>query len=263
MATFVSEDWLEEQLGRPGLAVIDPRSPMRYLQGHLKSAVNLPLRRLTDAQGQLLAVERLADVIGTAGLGDKDTPVLYDGTDGRNAAMLGWLLEYLGRQDVHIMESIFEQWASGQRPLFYRPVATKRKSFTPRINASLRAGLSDVSPGSKAPLAQLVDLRSREEYLGDTDIDNPPGHIPGAVNIIWQELVGRHGNTLSSDEETQRVLDAAGLSRSAPVVAYCRSGPRAAVGYLALRRLGYDVKLYDGSYAEYAKSGLPVETAPT
>jgi 3-mercaptopyruvate sulfurtransferase SseA len=34
---------------------------------------------------------------------------------------------------------------------------------------------------------------------------------------------------------------------------------RAALGYVALRQAGYDIRLYDRSYAEWARSGLPVE----
>jgi 3-mercaptopyruvate sulfurtransferase SseA len=43
------------------------------------------------------------------------------------------------------------------------------------------------------------------------------------------------------------------------VIAYCRSGPRAALGYMALKAIGCDVRLFDGSYAEWSKAGLPVE----
>jgi 3-mercaptopyruvate sulfurtransferase SseA len=32
---------------------------------------------------------------------------------------------------------------------------------------------------------------------------------------------------------------------------------RAALGYLALQQAGYDIRLYDRSYAEWARSGLP------
>ena len=40
---------------------------------------------------------------------------------------------------------------------------------------------------------------------------------------------------------------------------YCKVGARAAVGYQMLKQLGFDVKLFDGSYSEWEKSGLPVE----
>ena len=42
MATFVSADWVEEHINRPGYLIIDPRSAMRYLMGHLRGAVSVP-----------------------------------------------------------------------------------------------------------------------------------------------------------------------------------------------------------------------------
>jgi 3-mercaptopyruvate sulfurtransferase SseA len=43
------------------------------------------------------------------------------------------------------------------------------------------------------------------------------------------------------------------------VVAYCRSGVRASLTYLAMKQAGYNVRLYDGSYAEWMDSGNSVE----
>ncbi|MEA2648655.1 MAG: hypothetical protein QOG61_1090, partial [Candidatus Binataceae bacterium] len=34
---------------------------------------------------------------------------------------------------------------------------------------------------------------------------------------------------------------------------------RAALGYLALKEAGFDVRLFDGSYAEWSGNGLPAE----
>ena len=52
MVTFVSADWVEEHIGRPGYLVVDPRSAMRYLMGHLRRAVSVPLKKLQDEQGR-------------------------------------------------------------------------------------------------------------------------------------------------------------------------------------------------------------------
>ena len=106
---------------------------------------------------------------------------------------------------------------------------------------------------------RLVDARSREEYSGDADVDEKPGHIPGAVNLVWQELVGRDGRLQASQDEIQKALDTASIKPSDRVVTYCKIGARASVVYLAMKRLGYDVKLYVESYAEWELSGLPVE----
>jgi thiosulfate/3-mercaptopyruvate sulfurtransferase len=256
MAAFVTADWVAARLEEPQFLVIDTRSAMRYLMGHLKSVVSLPQAKILDSQLRLLPLDQLGALFGSVGLGDRETPVLCDGYDGRNAAMVAWAMEYLGRDDVHVMDVVFDQWKGQGREVFYRPVPTEVRNFTPRVNPSVRASLAEVSGASDL---RLVDTRSREEYRGETETDERPGHIPGAVNIVWQKLVGQDGQLTCSDEITRQVLTEAGIGENEPIVAYCQVGARAAVAYQAFRRLGYDVRLYDGSYAEWERSGQPVE----
>lgn len=104
----------------------------------------------------------------------------------------------------------------------------------------------------------LVDFRSREEFEGSLDTDGRPGHIPGAAHLSWEELVGGE-NLLAPRGKIEKVFSEQGISCRSGVVAYFRTGVRAALGFLALAQLGFEVSLYDGSYAEWAKSGLPVE----
>ena len=60
MLTFVSADWVSERIDRPGYLIIDPRSAMRYLMGHLKGAVNVPFKKLQGADGRIGQPEQLA-----------------------------------------------------------------------------------------------------------------------------------------------------------------------------------------------------------
>ena len=256
MAILVSPDWVEERLDDPGFVTIDTRFSMRHLMGHLKSDVNVPPPRLRDSEGQLLSPDSLSQLFGGVGLGDQVTPVLYDGYDGRNVAMVAWALEYLGRDDVHIMGVFFDCWKDQGREIFYRPVAAAPRQFTARVNPALRASIDDISSGLNL---KLVDTRSQEEYHGETDADEKPGHIPGAVNIVWQNLIGEGGQLLCSQEKMEHYLAEAGISQGDRIVTYCKVGARASVGYLAFQQLGYDVAVYDASYAEWEKSGLPVE----
>ena len=258
MPIFVSAAWLEERLDSPDVLVLDPRRPMRYLQGHLKNAVNLPLSKAFDSEGSLLPAAGLEKWLGAAGLDDRRTVVVYDGHDGRNAAMLAWILEYLGR-GVQLLDIFLERWIGEGREIFYRPVKPVPTQFSARVNPQVRAALDDIRDNSGR---KLVDFRSREEYAGKpSPADGRPGHIPGAVNVVWQDLVGEDHQFLAPEAKLQELLAAAGIGPRDRVVAYCRTGVRAAVGYLALKRLGWDVVLYDGSYAEWARNGLPVEAS--
>jgi thiosulfate/3-mercaptopyruvate sulfurtransferase len=257
MATFVTAQWLEAHRDAPTILLLDPRRPMRYLQGHLKNAVNLPVYKAFDPEGKLLPDEHLQRWIGAAGLDDQRIPVLYDSYDGQNGAMLTWLLEYFGRSDVHLLNIFYERWVAEGHEVFYKPVTPISQTFTARVNPTLRVAIDDLH---REPGCKLIDFRSREEYTGEQDRDGKPGHIPGAVNIVWRDLVGPQQEVLTSPEKIQHLVGAVGIQPGEMIVAYCRLGMRAAVGYLALQQAGYDVRLYDRSYAEWARSGLPVES---
>ena len=191
-----------------------------------------------------------------AGLGDDVIPVLYDGSDGRNAAMHAWILEYLGRDDIHVMDLLYDHWKEQGREVLYRPVTTEARNFTPNVRAEIRALVDDAAkPGA----AKLLDTRSAEEYRGEVEIDQRPGHIPGSIHLAWSELAGADGRLLIEPERLEAALSSVGIERDDSVIAYCRSGLRASLPYLAMKQAGYDVRLYDGSYVEWMMSGNPVE----
>src|SRR5487761_321307 len=252
---IVSADWVETHLDAPDFLLLDPRSAVRYMAGHPKNAVNLSVAKLRDAQGSLLPNDILAQRIGKAGLDGRRTPVIYDNADGRNAAFLAWILIYLGRDDVHVMESFWEQWSAEGREVFHRPVPAMTHEFVAKPRRELRTNLQEMHDAADA---KRIDFRGADEFSGNVDTDGRPGHIPGAVNLPCAEM-GAAGRLLKPDEQLKELFVSHGISGNGRAIAYCRTGVRAGLGFLALARLGIPVSLYDGSYAEWARSGLPVE----
>jgi thiosulfate/3-mercaptopyruvate sulfurtransferase len=255
MATFVGTAWVAERLDDPNYVILDPRRPMKYLSGHLRNAVNVPAYKCFDAELALLPVETLAQQLGAGGLDGRRSPILYDSYDGQNSSVLAWILEYLGRDDVSIMDHFYDQWLAEKREVLYKPVAGTTRSFTPHVKPGIRIAADEIQ---STPSLKLVDFRSSEEFTGERDMDNKPGHIPGAKHIFWRDLVTTEG-FLAPAERLQQLFAGAGVQPADRIVSYCRSGLRAAVGYVALKQLGYNVQLYDGSYRDWVKRGLPVE----
>jgi thiosulfate/3-mercaptopyruvate sulfurtransferase len=256
MTRLVGAQTVAERIGKSGFAIVDPRRPMKYLSGHLRGAVNVPVYRAFGDDGALLDAAALGEWLGAAGLGDGVTPVLYDSPQGQNAAMLAWMMEYLGAPEVLLLDVFFERWKSEGREVVYRPVEPAEGRFVPRPNQRLRATLDEVRVNTTD---RLVDFRSPEEFTGERDLDGHPGHIPHAVNLVWRDLNGVEDRLLAPREQLERQIAAVGIGHGQKVVAYCRSGPRAALGYLALTLAGYDARLFDGSFAQWARAGLPVE----
>jgi thiosulfate/3-mercaptopyruvate sulfurtransferase len=257
MAKLVDIAWLAARLESKEIVVVDPRRPMKYLSGHLPGAINIPMYQAFGADGRLSGPATLAEFIGGAGLGDPITPVLYDSPEGQNAAMLSWILEYLGRRDVLVLDACYENWKESGGEVRYKPVAAPPVKFTAHENPAIRVTSKEISGETGL---KLVDFRSHEEFTGERAMgDDTPGHIPGAVNLVWRELASPPERILAPREKIAKLFAGAGLKSGDRVVAYCRSGPRAALGYLALKEAAYDVRLFDGSFGEWSRSGLPVE----
>ena len=256
MAKIVESQWVAERLGGAEILLVDPRRPMKYLSGHLPGAINVPVYQAFGPDGRLLEADALADFLGRSGVSDSTAAVLYDSPEGQNAAMLAWILEYLGHTNICVMDALFEAWKAEGREVLYKPVAAGAARFNAKVNPAIRATLDLV----RNPGHSLIDFRSREEFSGERTVgDDSPGHIPGAVNLVWRDLSDPPGRILKPAGEIEHMLTVAGVAPGAPLIAYCRSGPRAALGYLALRELGREVRLFDGSYAQWSRAGLPAE----
>ena len=83
-------------------------------------------------------------------------------------------------------------------------------------------------------------------------MDPVAGHIPGAHNVPSPELTPG-GRFPDADELRQQLGDE-------PFVASCGSGITATTLLLAAEIAGVEGRLYPGSWSEWSRRGLPVET---
>ena len=261
MINLVNNSWLAEHIEDPRTRIIDPRPRVKYLQGHVPKAVNLPLSEIYDRETLgLYPDERLAEIFGKVGIDFDSTVALYDSYDGQSAAMLAWLLEYLGRSRVVILSNYLDGWVKQGGQILYRPVPTEPKILGRKPRRLARALINDVQQKGDS---KLLDLRSEDEFQGKTSTEPRSGHIPGAVSLPWTSLIGQDLQFLKPLRELNERITALGVNPSDRVITYCSNGPRAAIGYVALQQLGFEnVQVYDGSFHEWArKPNLPLELA--
>jgi thiosulfate/3-mercaptopyruvate sulfurtransferase len=113
-----------------------------------------------------------------------------------------------------------------------------------------------VSAAAKSKKAVIVDARSQQEYDGSTVRAAKAGHIPGAINIDWNDNLSQ--DSFKDPEALRRIY--AQIPKDAQVITYCQGGYRAANSFLVLKMLGYkNVRMYLGSWGEWGNEPeLPV-----
>lgn len=246
----ISVDDLTKELKNSNLVIISAGPEAEYNKSHITGSVSLPYTafdKTGDIEGLLITDAEMAKILGDKGISEKNTIVVYDEFDSRYAARIYTLLKYLGAKDVKILDGGLEAWKKGRKPITRNPTNISKTTFSLSVNKSLMAGIADVD--APKPNLVLLDTRSPEEFNGTKD---SKGHLPGAINIEYKQLLDANG-MLKSKAEIEKVYAAKGVSKDKQIVLYCSSGVRTGLHYLALvDMLGYqNVKIYDEGYNEY------------
>jgi len=274
---LVTTAWLADHLSEPALAVVDAswylpamqRDPRaEFLEGHIPGAVFWDIDALSE-QGTTLP-HMLPDrdlfvrQVGTLGIGNQDRVVVYDGSGiNLSAPRVWWELRFAGHETVAVLDGGLGKWRAEGRPLASGPVTRAPSAFEPHWRPELVRSLSEVQEAIRAKSAQLLDARSAGRFAGTEPEPRPgirSGHIPGAHNLPYADLVGADGTMRGPAELAQRFADA-GIDVNRPVVTSCGSGLTACALALGLHLLGNrSAAVYDGSWTEWgAPDGPPVE----
>ena len=134
----------------------------------------------------------------------------------------------------------------------------KPGKITPQSTRNVVADAELVKTISERPNQRLIDARAPVFYKGVEATYEKKGHIPGAINIPFSDLLD---NSLMLDRDrVEKLFTAAGVKPGDTVVAYCHIGQQATAVVFAARLLGHPAMLYDGSFQDWAiHSRGPVE----
>ena len=222
---LVDPDRVHSHLDDPGVVIVDIDTQVGYSRGHIPGAVILPDNYERDPETGLVHTfppERFAATCGALGIGDDTTVVVYDNNMSLSAARFWWVLNYNGHQNVKVLDGGWRRWASEGHPVsFDPPVLNQNAAFTPRIDESLIVALDDVRAGCS--LADVVnwDTRTSGEYEGTvTRRDQRKGHISGAIQLEWSDLMDRDTHRFKTPQEMRRILDSLGITADKAIFAY-------------------------------------------
>jgi thiosulfate/3-mercaptopyruvate sulfurtransferase len=272
----VDADWLQSQLGRPGLSIVDAswylpaqaRDPKaEYEAGHIPGAVFFDQDLVVDPDSNLPHTlprpELFAQHAGSMGISVDDTIVVYDGPGMFTAPRVWWMFRVMGAAEVFILDGGFDNWKAAGRLVTKEVTRIAPCVFYPEFDEKRVANVEDVREIVDSRSGQIADARPPRRFTGE---DPEPrkgvrgGHMPGARSVPALSL-SENGYLLPLDQLRGK-LERAGLDLDKPVVTSCGSGITAAVISLALESVGHGAnKLYDGSWTEWGgRVDTPVVT---
>ncbi len=270
---LVNGAWLLSHVHDKNLVVLAVGKQQEYVEGHIPGSGYLEsadLRTSTPAADsnalilELPPPEQVRDVLAKAGVGNSSHVVLY--STGDNATMTARMYLTLDAMGLGASTSVLD----GGLPLWKREGREVTRDVQVAVPGKLQlcpqsdvvAGLEYVRSQLRKPNATIVDARLPEFYSGEKiPAQRRAGHIPGAVNIPFASLLDENGRLLPADVLRQK-FEGAGAHPGTQVITYCHIGQQASLAYFAARYIGYDARMFDGSWQEWSThSELPAETS--
>lgn len=266
---LVTVDWLADHLKDPFLVLLQIGDKKDYEKGHVPGAQFLEYESISTPHGQglmleLPPVEQLVSVFEKLGVSNSSHVILYFGTNWVTpTTRVYWTLDYLGLGDrTSILNGGLVAWQATHHAVSTETRQPVKGSITPAPRKEIVADADWVSSHLNKPGVTILDARTHEFYNGSQSDGNPrSGHIPGAANLPYLDVVDQDNNKFKSPDAIKELFRAAGLKPRNLMVSYCHIGQRATVLYFTAKMLGYDAKMYDGSWEDWShRRDLPIVT---
>lgn len=257
--------------------LLDCRSRAAYEAGHLPGAIHVDLERDLSRAGEagfdptqggrhpLPDLKAFCAQVGRWGLLPETWAVVYDDQGGANAAArCWWMLRALGHEPLQMLDGGLPALRElGVALTTEVPAAPEGVPAYPATFWRLpTVDLDIVAQLAGHPDWKVVDVRAGIRYRGEQEtLDPVAGHIPGALNLPYDQNLDARGRFKSREELRELYGGLLGGTRTDHTVVHCGSGVTACHTLLALVQAGLgDGVLYVGSWSEWCRSGRPRAT---
>lgn len=224
-----------------------------FTSGHIPGARFLDLNLIAPSsevsQRDLPNASVLETAFEQVGVSDHSQVLLYDTGNGLSAARAFFTLDYLGFENVTLLDGGFASWKEASMEIETGP---RENGASGNLTVNLRPDRVRSASETRrdANTHVLIDARSEGEYSGATpgSTITRGGHIPGA---LWLDS-SSHLREDGQFKPLEQLVDMYKKAGDKPVIVYCRTGMKASQSYFVARMLGLDVALYDGSFYDWS-----------
>jgi thiosulfate/3-mercaptopyruvate sulfurtransferase len=269
---LVETDWVQDHLDDDSIRIVEvDENPALYEESHIPGAIGFDWKK--DLQDQVkrdfLGPGEFGELMGSRGISNQHTIVLYGDRNNWFAAYTYWYFRYYGHDKVRLVNGPREKWISEGRPTSTDVPSYDPATFDAKAGDDSIRALRDEVMGGLGSSTKLVDVRSPAEFSGELiamagyeqEGAQRGGHIPGAASVPWAQAVKEDG-TFKDADALRELYGGKGVTNGGPIIAYCRIGERSAHTWFVLHELlgENDVKNYDGSWTEWGNMvNVPIE----
>ncbi len=257
---LVSPGDIEKNAGN--WVVIDCRDIKYYQAGHIPGAISLGGPCAKVMRDPTLRIKKTGDLekmLGDAGVATDRAVVVYaDAKLITGASVAFWALEYLGHSDVRFLNGGIEAWNAAGKPLSATDTKLPPATFKAKVVKNRLATTEEVAKIAKGEIkdATLIDARTEKEHKGQDIRALRGGHIPNTTMLLphthYYDVQTGYIHKMD-DLEHEKLFGK--LDRGKRTIAYCQTGTRSTLSYLALRLMGFkDPANYDDSWIVYGSN---------
>lgn len=246
------------------IRVVDLSSPANYFAGHIPGAIGLPFQALLagtpPAPGKLPSLERLTEVMQAIGLNPDTHIVACDDEGGGWAGRLLWTLDVIGHKKYSYLNGGMIAWKNAGLPLTSEDTVVAPSDIVVQIaDDAPMIDAEQIQQRLDHNDLQIWDARSPAEYSGSRLVAMRGGHIPGAINCEWTQLMDPQRD-LRIRADAREFLAALGIDGETEIATHCQSHHRSAFTWLVGKSLGFPIVAYPGSWSEWGNlPDTPIE----
>ena len=264
---LVSAQWLEQHLdqvsvldGSYYLASMGKDAEREFADRRIVAAQRWDIDEIADRSSALKHMMPTAEVIARAaaerGISNQSTVVVYDQLGMFSAARVWLAFKRAGHPRVALLDGGLPAWSG---PVESGPVTpAKETQYGSFQSTETTVDRVTVARELADETACVVDARSAGRFSGTAPEPVQglrSGHMPGAINLPFTELLTQD-NRFKSVDELKRVFADAGIDLARPIITSCGSGVTASIVSFALALLGSSSLVYDGSWSEWGQPDL-------
>ncbi|WMY95065.1 MAG: 3-mercaptopyruvate sulfurtransferase [Arsenophonus sp.] len=272
---FVTPKWLYDHITDKNVVILDvsTKKPLEkinyqhlFYKKHIPSAqfFNLDIfDKYTHLPHMLPDKVTFSNMVEELGISNTHQVIIYDQGDLFSAPRAWWNFKIFGCNHVKILSGGLSGWEkAGYFIKSGISILRKKQRFIVRYVSDYVLSKEEVLSLLWKPNIQFIDARATARFDAKKPEPRPGlrmGHIPGSKNVPWFWLVNK--GCYKKTKKLNAIFYKQGVDIRMATITSCGSGMTAAVVLLALVILGNNqVKLYDGSWAEWGKNNnLPIE----